>query len=288
MRTNLSKRIIALLLTLAMIFTLIPGVFAEEPAARTPFTDVTNPQSWYYDAVAYVYENGLMKGMTETTFGPDVTLERCMLVTVLHRIVKEPAATAKVNFTDIPDDAYFKNPVQWAVENEITMGTGETTFSPHDEVTREQLATFLMRFAKYQGKDVSARAEIKDFPDDQDASDPFRDTTQGEHAQDTGDDEQTVDEGIEQLAELRDGVRPAGEPAIYPVGTSSQCKRDERIYLRKTSNKKVDVKRNQQKANECNKIGPREHGIKWVISLTMSSFAFFHIGSSHPTLLARS
>ena len=171
MRTNLSKRIIALLLTLAMIFTLVPGVFAEEPAARTPFTDVTNPQSWYYDAVAYVYENGLMKGMTETTFGPDVTLERCMLVTVLHRIVKEPAATAKVNFTDIPDDAYFKNPVQWAVENEITMGTGETTFSPHDEVTREQLATFLMRFAKYQGKDVSARAEIKDFPDDQDASD---------------------------------------------------------------------------------------------------------------------
>ena len=94
-----------------------------------------------------------------------------MLVTVLHRIVKEPEATAKVSFTDIPDDAYFKNPVQWAVENEITMGTGETTFSPHDEVTREQLATFLMRFAKYQGKDVSARAEIKDFPDDQDASD---------------------------------------------------------------------------------------------------------------------
>ena len=121
---------------------------SPEPKTASSFTDV--PASAYYaKAVAWAIENGITNGMTETTFAPDATCTRGQSVTFLHRALKG-AASGSANFTDVKPDAFYADAVSWAVKNDVTNGTSNTTFSPNADCTRAEIVTFLYR--AYQGK----------------------------------------------------------------------------------------------------------------------------------------
>ena len=121
---------------------------SPEPKTASSFTDV--PVSTYYaKAVAWAVENGITNGMTETTFAPDATCTRGQSVTFLHRVLKG-TASGSVNFTDVPANAFYTDAVNWAVANNVTNGTSNTTFSPNADCTRAEIVTFLYR--AYQGK----------------------------------------------------------------------------------------------------------------------------------------
>ena len=135
----------------------------EVPAPALPFADVT-ASDWFYDAVAYVYNNGLMTGTSDTTFSPNATTTRGMLVTILHRLEGEPAAN-DAGFTDVENGAWYQAAVDWAAANGIVNGTSETTFDPNGTLTREQMAAILYRYAAYKGYDVSQLADLSRFSD---------------------------------------------------------------------------------------------------------------------------
>ena len=128
------------------------------------FTDV-NRNSWYHEGVDYAIANGIMNGTTATTFAPNATMTRAMLVTVLYRMEGEPEVTGKTAFTDVKAGSYYEKPVIWANANGIVNGTSDTTFSPNSALTREQLAALVYRYANYSHKDTSARADLSKFPD---------------------------------------------------------------------------------------------------------------------------
>ncbi len=129
------------------------------------FTDLK--AKWYKKAVDYVYTFGLMNGVTNTTFAPDADTSRAMLVTVLWRAEGEPTSSVKAPFTDIKAN-WYKDAVNWAYENQIVKGTSETTFSPNDPITREQIAAIMMRYSEYKGYDTTKTASLKSFPDNKD------------------------------------------------------------------------------------------------------------------------
>lgn len=145
-------------------------VFAEK--SRLPFTDVIE-SDWFYDNVAYVYDNNLFKGITDTLFGPNRNLTRAMLVTVLHRAEGEPIASEPSGFEDVSDSAYYKDAVAWAAENGIVSGYSETEFAPDDLITREQIAAIMYRYASYKGMNVGAGEsfDISSYSDFADISD---------------------------------------------------------------------------------------------------------------------
>lgn len=125
----------------------VDGICDRCGAIKLPFTDV-NEGDWFYDKVAYVYHHKLMTGTSETTFEPNATLTRAMMVQILYNKEGRPAATTNGNpYTDVPKDQWYYNAVQWAYENRITSGTSETTFEPNSEVTREQFARFMYNYA---------------------------------------------------------------------------------------------------------------------------------------------
>lgn len=135
----------------------------EAPASVLPFTDVTT-SDWFYDAVAYVYDNGLMTGTSATTFSPNATTTRGMIVTILHRLEGSPAADAS-GFADVESGAWYQEAVDWAAANGIVNGTSQTTFAPTSPITREQMAAILYRYAAYKGYDVSQLADLSRFSD---------------------------------------------------------------------------------------------------------------------------
>ena len=121
---------------------------SPEPKTASSFTDV--PVSTYYaKAVAWAVENGITNGMTETTFAPDATCTRGQSVTFLYRALKG-TASGSANFTDVKSDAFYADAINWAVANNVTNGTSNTTFSPNADCTRAEIVTFLYR--AYQGK----------------------------------------------------------------------------------------------------------------------------------------
>ena len=121
---------------------------SPEPKTASSFTDV--PASAYYaKAVAWAVENGITNGMTETTFAPNATCTRGQSVTFLHRVLKG-TASGSTNFTDVKSDAFYADAINWAVANNVTNGTSNTTFSPNADCTRAEIVTFLYR--AYQGK----------------------------------------------------------------------------------------------------------------------------------------
>ena len=118
------------------------------PRSRTmPFTDVP-AGSYYYDAVLWAVENGITKGTSDTRFSPDDTCTRAQIVAFLWRSEKSPAAGSRNPFADVKSTAYYAGAVLWAVENDITKGTTNTTFSPNADCTRAQIVTFLWRCKK--------------------------------------------------------------------------------------------------------------------------------------------
>ena len=118
------------------------------------FTDVKSTD-WFFDSVKYVADNKLMNGVSETEFAPDNTLTRAMLVTVLYRNAGEPATNRSIPFADIDMGAYYANAVSWAKQNGIISGVTENEFAPDANITREQIATIMFRYAQYKGYDVS-------------------------------------------------------------------------------------------------------------------------------------
>ena len=121
---------------------------SPEPETRTmPFTDVP-VGSYYYDAVLWAVENGITKGTSDTTFSPNMTCTRAQIVTFLWRSEKSPAAGRANPFADVKSDAYYADAVLWAVKENITKGTTNTTFSPDADCTRAQIVTFLWRCKK--------------------------------------------------------------------------------------------------------------------------------------------
>ena len=123
---------------------------AGSPASKTstmPFTDVP-VGSYYYDAVLWAVENGITKGTSDTTFSPNMTCSRAQIVTFLWRSEKSPAAGTANPFADVKSTAYYAGAVLWAVKENITKGTTNTTFSPNADCTRAQIVTFLWRCKK--------------------------------------------------------------------------------------------------------------------------------------------
>ena len=123
---------------------------AGSPASKTstmPFTDVP-VGSYYYDAVLWAVENGITKGTSDTTFSPNMTCTRAQIVTFLWRSEKSPAAGTANPFADVKPTVYYADAVLWAVKNNITKGTTNTTFSPNADCTRAQIVTFLWRCKK--------------------------------------------------------------------------------------------------------------------------------------------
>ena len=124
------------------------------PSAK--FTDVEIP-SWYHEGVDFVVGNGYMNGISDTEFAPGMTVNRAMVVTVLYRMAGEPETTGTHSFADVVAGSFYEKAVIWGVENGIVNGKAADSFAPADDVTREEMVTFLYRFAKYMGCDVTSR-----------------------------------------------------------------------------------------------------------------------------------
>lgn len=120
-----------------------------------PFVDVSE-KHWAYGDIAWAFENDLMNGTGDgTTFEPGIATTRGMIVTVLWRMEGKPAASAKALFQDVADSEYYAGAIAWAAEHKIVKGFSAEKFGPDQDITREQMAAILHRFAKYKGFDVS-------------------------------------------------------------------------------------------------------------------------------------
>ena len=129
-----------------------------------PFTDVKSGD-WFYEAVQYVYDKGMMTGVSADRFAPASTTTRGMIVTILYRLENEPAVSGELPFTDVEAGAWYANAVAWAAANDIVNGTSATTFAPNSPITREQMAAILYRYAAYKGYDVSQKADLSGYTD---------------------------------------------------------------------------------------------------------------------------
>jgi len=164
----MKRRIISLFLAA----TLLAGsLLASAPAyadTKLPFTDVAG-DAWYYDAVCDVYDSGLMKGKTDTTFDPTAPMSRAEFVTVLSRIAAINASgygySDKLSFEDTDSSAWYADAAGWAVETGLTKGTSDSTFSPSREITRQEMAVLIVRFVKYLGESVPDNSKVEKFTD---------------------------------------------------------------------------------------------------------------------------
>ena len=132
----------------------------------TNFTDVEE-NGWYHTGVDFMVKNGFMNGVADDAFDVDGNLTRAQLVTILYRIAGEPESTATNPFADVADGQWYTNAVIWAAENGIVKGVNTTTFAPNDQITREQIATILFRYAKAE----KVEGKLADFPDAEKVSD---------------------------------------------------------------------------------------------------------------------
>lgn len=139
---------------------------ANTDKALTSFTDV-EAGSWYEEAVSYAAENNLFKGVSETEFVPGGSMTRAMLVTVLYRLENEPDAGTS-SFADVESGSYYEKAVAWAGENGIVKGISDTEFAPDANVTREQIAAIIYRYADFKGIEAAHGEQSKTVYDDND------------------------------------------------------------------------------------------------------------------------
>ena len=132
------------------------------PAAQ--FGDVDRGR-WYHTSIDFVLENGLFNGMSQSSFAPDRTMTRAMLVTVLHRLAGSPSASGAPQFADVAAGKWYSNAIAWAAEQGVVNGVGQNRFDPEGEITRQQLVTIFYRYAALTGRDVSARADLQAYTD---------------------------------------------------------------------------------------------------------------------------
>ncbi len=141
--------------------------FVPEGQWSNPFVDVPD-NAWYYDAVKYVNENGLMTGTGANTFEPNLTTTRGMLVTILYRLEGSPTIENEIGgypFKDVDAGAWYATAVYWARMHGIVTGYSDELFGPNDTITREQMATILYRYAQYKGYDTTGKADLSKYTD---------------------------------------------------------------------------------------------------------------------------
>ena len=145
-----------------LAFVMLTAFFMPTYASSTNqnvFTDV-GENMWYSDAVRFVTAEGIMRGISDTTFSPYGTMSRAMIATTLYRLAGEPAVAFASVFHDVSEGAWFSDAVIWASNNQIVNGVGGGRFAPDDHVTREQIATLLFRFAAFLGMDVNVPGHV--------------------------------------------------------------------------------------------------------------------------------
>ena len=144
--------------------TVSTRIEVEFTDGKLPFTDV-HETDWFYNDVLFVYEEGLFAGTSDTTFSPNAAMTRAMLVTVLYRLEGEPAVSGRSGFSDVTFNSYYEDAVTWAAGNGIVNGTSTTMFSPNANVTREQMAAILYRYAQYKKYNTAASSSLNGFTD---------------------------------------------------------------------------------------------------------------------------
>lgn len=137
----------------------------EEICPSRFFSDVPGVDYWGHEGIDFVVENGLFNGMSATTFEPDTTMTRAMLVTVLWRAAGMPMQGTNP-FYDVPENVWFTDAVKWASDCDLVNGMQEGKFCPQENITREQMAAILYRYAQYNAQDVSGMADLSAFPDE--------------------------------------------------------------------------------------------------------------------------
>lgn len=138
---------------------------ARTGVSYTPFVDIVAP-IWYADSVLYAYQEGLVNGMTPTTFEPATTMNRAMLATLLSRAAGVQGTPADAGFSDVSSGEWYADGVNWAYSAGIVSGYPDGTFQPLATLNREQLATFLYNYAtKYLGVDARSNGDLTQFPD---------------------------------------------------------------------------------------------------------------------------
>lgn len=155
----------SLILLVSLFLGLLP-CFAQN--TTSVFTDVPENE-WFVESVEYVKDKGLMNGITVTTFEPQTSITRGMIVTIIYRIEGSPEVTSELQFSDVTPTYYYCTPIIWAAENGIVNGYSKDTFAPDDEITREQFATILYRYVEKKGIDVSVSsngADLSSFEDE--------------------------------------------------------------------------------------------------------------------------
>ena len=141
----------------------IEATFQESVSPVDSFVDV-DENAWYYQAVQYMVENGLMSGTSTTTFSPNTTLSRGMIAQMLYALEGKPS-TQGSSFTDVASGAWYADAAAWAQANQVITGYDNGAFGPDDPLTREQLTLILCNYARLKGYEVSAQGDLSDFVD---------------------------------------------------------------------------------------------------------------------------
>jgi len=155
------KVAIIMLVVVLMAFSSINvlAIDYHTPESGMPFEDV-HSYDWFYNPVVWVFQNGIMNGISDTNFAPNGEMTRAMLVTVLWRYADMPGANA-VAFADVAGDTWYSEAIAWAATNGIVMGYDENTFGPNDFVNREQMYTILYRYMNFAGLTIILEDEMR-------------------------------------------------------------------------------------------------------------------------------
>ena len=153
------RKIVSAVLVVCVFMTMSITAFAAHP-----FVDVGR-NDWYGEAVDYVYNNGLMSGVSSVVFSPDANMSRAMLVTVLYSMAGKPGTSTSEPFVDVVSSDWFYKPVVWAYSNGIVSGTSPNTFYPDNNITREQMVAIFAKYAAYKGLKTPASANLNGYSD---------------------------------------------------------------------------------------------------------------------------
>ena len=158
----MKKKIVCLLSVIALVICLVATYHCFAIDTTCKFSDVPKNE-WYAESIDYAYENGFMNGMTQTTFEPQTSISRGMIVTIIHRMEGSPKTAGELNFVDVNSSYYYCEPIKWASQNGIVNGIDKENFAPDVEITREQFATILYRYVISKGVDLKAGEQSLSF-----------------------------------------------------------------------------------------------------------------------------
>ena len=163
---NHLRRVLALLMTFAMLLSCVVVTHAEEhDCPSKDFIDAPAEGNWAHEGVDYMIANGIMNGTSESPklFSPKIPTNRAMIVQILYRLSGQPEVTGDMQFSDVAAGRWYYNAILWAVQNGVTKGVSDTQFNPDGYVTREQIAAFLYRFEAPE--EAPDPAVLAGFPD---------------------------------------------------------------------------------------------------------------------------